>query len=227
MNLSARLSTRSFYSLTLFQSEKCTWLFSNDFRGEKAEATQWPSNKNSAYSAEDAGHMGSILASGRFLEKGKSILGWRIPWTEEPVGLYPMGLQGVGHDWSDWACTQREFFQLLTHFTLEAEVEGMSIPPDEVGETDTSGCHHCGASQSSSLSLPPLRKGFFPPMNSYESMKIVLEPNLQILIALLEIQGLGRNHQWEWVITIFTSSQVIFFFKIPQSYRFSDTHNFA
>ena len=36
------------------------------------------------------------------LEKGmashSSILACRIPWTEEPVGLQPMGLQRVGHD---------------------------------------------------------------------------------------------------------------------------------
>ena len=25
------------------------------------------------------------------------ILAWRIPWTEEPGGLQPMGLQRVGH----------------------------------------------------------------------------------------------------------------------------------
>ena len=28
-----------------------------------------------------------------------SILAWRIPWTEEPGGLQPMGWQGVRHDW--------------------------------------------------------------------------------------------------------------------------------
>ena len=27
-----------------------------------------------------------------------SILGWRIPWTEEPGGLQSMGPQRVGHD---------------------------------------------------------------------------------------------------------------------------------
>ena len=33
-----------------------------------------------------------------------SILAWRIPWREEPGGLQSMGLQRVGHDWSDLAC---------------------------------------------------------------------------------------------------------------------------
>ena len=36
------------------------------------------------------------------LEKGmatySSVLVWRIPWTEEPDRLQPMGLQRVGHD---------------------------------------------------------------------------------------------------------------------------------
>ena len=27
-----------------------------------------------------------------------SVLAWRIPWTEEPGGLQPMGLQRVEHD---------------------------------------------------------------------------------------------------------------------------------
>ena len=36
------------------------------------------------------------------LEKGmtthSSTLAWKIPWTEEPGRLQPMGLQRVGHD---------------------------------------------------------------------------------------------------------------------------------
>ena len=44
------------------------------------------------------------------LEEGmaahSSILAWRIPWTEEPGGLQSMGLQRVGHNWSDSAHTQ-------------------------------------------------------------------------------------------------------------------------
>ena len=34
-----------------------------------------------------------------------SILAWRIPWTEEPGRLQSMGLQRVGHDWSDLVCS--------------------------------------------------------------------------------------------------------------------------
>ena len=28
---------------------------------------------------------------------------WKIPWTDESGGLQSMGLQRVGHDWSNWA----------------------------------------------------------------------------------------------------------------------------
>ena len=49
----------------------------------------------------NAGDLGSIPESGRSLEKEmathSSILAWRIPWTEEAVGLQSMGLQRVRH----------------------------------------------------------------------------------------------------------------------------------
>ena len=35
-----------------------------------------------------------------------SIPAWRIPWREEPGRLQSTGLQRVGHEWSNWACTQ-------------------------------------------------------------------------------------------------------------------------
>ena len=34
-----------------------------------------------------------------------SILAWRIPWTEEPGCLWPMGSQRVGHGWRNRANT--------------------------------------------------------------------------------------------------------------------------
>ena len=40
-----------------------------------------------------------------------SILAWGIPWTEEPVRLQSTGLQRVGHDWSDLACTHTSFYR--------------------------------------------------------------------------------------------------------------------
>ena len=61
-----------------------------------------PSGSNSKESACNAECTGLIPGSEDPLEKGmatfSSIFAWRIPWTEEPVGLQSIGSQGVGHD---------------------------------------------------------------------------------------------------------------------------------
>ena len=35
---------------------------------------------------------------GKEMATHSSILAWRVPWTEEPGGLWSMGSQRVGHD---------------------------------------------------------------------------------------------------------------------------------
>ena len=62
--------------------------------------------KNLPDNAGDARAIGLIPESREDpLEEGmathSSILSWRIPWTEKPGRLEPIGLQRVGHDWSD------------------------------------------------------------------------------------------------------------------------------
>ena len=56
--------------------------------------------KNLPANAGDLRDAGLIPASGRSLGMAvhSSILAWRIPWTEEPGRLQPMGLQRVGHN---------------------------------------------------------------------------------------------------------------------------------
>ena len=51
--------------------------------------------KNVPADAGDIREVGSIPGLGRSLDKGmathSSILAWKIPWTEEPVGYNPWG----------------------------------------------------------------------------------------------------------------------------------------
>ena len=50
-----------------------------------------------------------------------NILVWRIPWTEEPRGLQTVGLQRVGHDWSNLAGTHSKYsvsFSLSCVFSI-------------------------------------------------------------------------------------------------------------
>ena len=60
--------------------------------------TRCPGGSDGKESACNAGDLGWEDT----LEKGtathSSILAWRIPWTEEPGGLQPMGLQRVRRD---------------------------------------------------------------------------------------------------------------------------------
>ena len=58
------------------------------------------------------------------LEEGmaihSSVLFQRIPWTEEPDGLQSMGLQRVGHYWSDWARMHAPVLDLRAGSPLKA-----------------------------------------------------------------------------------------------------------
>ena len=58
--------------------------------------------KNLPVNLEDLRNAGLILRWEGPLEEGmathSSILAWKIPWTEEPGGLWSMGSQRVGHD---------------------------------------------------------------------------------------------------------------------------------
>ena len=58
--------------------------------------------KNLPITAGDAGDVGSIPGLGRAPggENGNplSMLDWRIPWTEEPGGLWSVGWPRVRHD---------------------------------------------------------------------------------------------------------------------------------
>ena len=58
------------------------------------------------------------------LEEGtathSSILAWRIPRTEEPGGLQSIGLQRVGHDWSDLACTHTNILAVIFSCILKS-----------------------------------------------------------------------------------------------------------
>ena len=57
-----------------------------------------------AYAGDNVGDASSVPGSGRSPREGNathsSILAWRIPWTEEPGGLYSTGSRRIRHDWA-------------------------------------------------------------------------------------------------------------------------------
>ena len=64
------------------------------------------------------------------LEKGmtthSSILPWRIPWTEEPGKLPPMGLQRVGHNWAINTLNRKSPLEFLIKISLTPRVSFIS-----------------------------------------------------------------------------------------------------
>ena len=70
-----------------------------------SQVAQWMKNPSAMQEMQET----QVWPLGRedSLEEGmgthSSILAWRIPWTEEPGRLQSIGLQWVGHDWSNWA----------------------------------------------------------------------------------------------------------------------------
>ena len=71
---------------------------------------RWRSSKESTSSAGAAGDTDSIPGSGNLSPRGRHdshsrILVWRVPWAEELGRPQPIGLQRMGHNWSDLAPT--------------------------------------------------------------------------------------------------------------------------
>ena len=74
------------------------------------------------------------------LEKGmathSSILGGRIPWTEEPGGLQSMGSKGVRHDWASniftftFACSPNTYYAPDSVFLEHTDVLRKCLPED-------------------------------------------------------------------------------------------------
>ena len=66
------------------------------------ERKGFPGGSDSQESVCNAGDLGLTPGQEDALKKGmathSSILASRIPWTEEPGGLQPVGSQRVGHD---------------------------------------------------------------------------------------------------------------------------------
>ena len=78
-----------------------------------------------------------------------SILAWRVPWTEEPGGLWSIGSQRVGHDWvTNHAHMQEKLFLELSlgflgllsftssflHFKINIHICCLGFPGSSIGK---------------------------------------------------------------------------------------------
>ena len=62
-------------------------------------------------------------------------LAWRVPWTEEPDGLQPMGSWRVGHDWA----TSLSLFTFM-HWRRKWQPTPVFLPGESQGRGSLVGC---------------------------------------------------------------------------------------
>ena len=105
-------------SLSLCDTMDCSQPGSSVHRIVQARILEWvvmPSSRESSWS-RDWTHISQVCCfvevfspplsfshQENAMTTHSSILAWRIPWTEEPVGLQSIQSHRVGHDWSDLA----------------------------------------------------------------------------------------------------------------------------
>ena len=65
-----------------------------------------------------------------------STLTWKIPWMEEPGGLWSMGSHTVGHDWA----TSLSLFTFM-HWRRKWQPTPVFLPKESHGQWSLVGCH--------------------------------------------------------------------------------------
>ena len=85
-----------------------------------------------------------VTKSWKAMAPHSSTLAWKIPWTEEPGRLQPMGSLRVGHDWSNFTFTFH-FHALEKEMAAHSSVLAWRIPGiGEPGGLPSMGSHRVG-----------------------------------------------------------------------------------
>ena len=83
------------------------------------------------------------VCSEKAMAPHSSTLAWRIPWTEEPGGLQPMGSLRVGHDWT----TSLSLFTFM-HWRRKWQPTPVFLPGESQGRGSLVGCRLWGHTES-------------------------------------------------------------------------------
>ena len=77
-----------------------------------------------------------------------STLAWKIPWTEEPGRLQPMGSLGVGHDWAN----SLSLFTFM-HWRRKRQPTPVFLPGESQGRGSLVGCLLWGHTESNTTEV--------------------------------------------------------------------------
>ena len=88
-----------------------------------------------------------LMVTSMILEKAmaphSSTLAWKIPWTEEPGGLWSMGSLRVGHDWA----TSLSLFTFM-HWRRKWQPTPVFLPGESQEPRSLMGCRLWGRTKS-------------------------------------------------------------------------------
>ena len=151
-----------------------------------------------------------------------STLAWKIPWTEEPGRLQPMGLRRVGHHWATSLSLFTFHFpalekEMTTHSTVLAwRIWGTAEPGGLLSMGSQSRTQVKRLSSSSS----PWSRELTDPMNS---QRLWNNPRSSLTVA-------SWGFQWSYKRIIWLPSEAVSHFKAKSnllhlSFSWSWTHN--
>ena len=84
-----------------------------------------------------------LLHYGLLMAPHSSTLAWKIPWTEEPGGLWFMGSLRVGHNWA----TSLSLF-IFMHWRRKWQPTPVFLPGESQGQRCLVGCRLWGRTES-------------------------------------------------------------------------------
>ena len=87
--------------------------------------------------------MGVATSLEKAMAPHSSTLAWKIPWMEEPGGLWSMGSLRVGHDWA----TSLSLFTFM-HWRRKWQPTPVFLPRESQGWESLVGCHLWGRTES-------------------------------------------------------------------------------
>ena len=84
-----------------------------------------------------------VMSAEKAMAPHSSTLAWKIPWTEEPGRLQPMGSQRVGHYWA----TSLSLFTFM-HWRRKWQPTPVLLPGESQGWQSLVGCRLWGRTES-------------------------------------------------------------------------------
>ena len=117
----------------------------------------------------------AVILLEKVMASHSSTLAWKMPWTEKPGGLQPMGSRRVGHDWA----TSLSLF-IFMHWRRRWQPTLVFLPGESQGWRSLVACHLWGRTESDTTEWLHFLFFFFLSFHVYIIMYLSEHPNCVI-----------------------------------------------